>query len=614
MKKFLSTFLLCLSLCLSYNLPILAQEETEQNVSQESFNTINELARPSNSGKLYVSGTDLVNEKNQVVQLKGLSTHGIGWYPTYINQDFFTQMSNEWKCNVVRLAMYTQEYNGYCSNNRDLSRDDLKNLIKNGIQYAAKADMYVIVDFHFLNDVSYGLNLNSDQFKSEANEFFSSIASWVENNGYSDYVLYEICNEPNNGTSWSDVKEYADYIIPIIRNIDSKSVIIVGTPTWSQDVDTAANDPLSYSNIMYALHFYAATHTDWIRSKLTSAHNAGLPIFVSEYGLCDSSGSGSNDYSSSSSWMNLLDSYNISSCMWNISNKAETSSIILSSCTKSSNFTSDDLTETGKWFLNNVTNSREEMQAEVTLEGYSLSLSNQIGVNFYYSMNELAESEKVSVMVNGETLSLTKNSLGDYVGTYYLPIKNITDTLNAVVNINDEEYDSNTYTISQYADYILENYEVGSNEYTIVKSLLTYGYYAATYFDYNTSSLESIVDQIQTLNIKDFSEFKYTLLDSNDSVSFIGARLVLKSLPQLKLYFKGNDDFYVDEQKVTTITEGNYTVITIDNVSDLYTPYTITTDNFRLDYSVASYGYCASSKELSNLLYAMFAYYDLFVC
>ncbi len=61
--------------------------------------------------------------------------------------------------------------------------------------------------------------------------------------GYNN-VIYEICNEPNNGTSWKEIKSYAKSVISTIRKNDKKAVIVVGTPTWSQDVDQAAADPI----------------------------------------------------------------------------------------------------------------------------------------------------------------------------------------------------------------------------------------------------------------------------------------------------------------------------------------------------------------------------------
>lgn len=66
-----------------------------------------------------------------------------------------------------------------------------------------------------------------------------------------------------------DVKSYAEDVIPVIRKNAKDAIIIVGTPTWSQDVDLAAKDPITgQENICYTCHFYAATHKDNIRDKV----------------------------------------------------------------------------------------------------------------------------------------------------------------------------------------------------------------------------------------------------------------------------------------------------------------------------------------------------------
>ena len=136
--------------------------------------------------------------------------------------------------NVVRLAMYTEEYNGYCSGDAK-NRSDLKKLIKKGVKLAKKHKMYVIVDWHILSDG------NPNSHKKEAKAFFKEMSR--EFKGYNN-VIYEICNEPNNGTSWKEIKSYAKSVISTIRENDKKAVIVVGTPTWSQDVDQAAADPI----------------------------------------------------------------------------------------------------------------------------------------------------------------------------------------------------------------------------------------------------------------------------------------------------------------------------------------------------------------------------------
>ena len=272
------------------------------------------------------------------MQHKGISTHGLPWYPEYVNAACFRQFREEWGMNVVRLAMYTAEYGGYCTGG---NQDELKELIRDGVSCATDCGMYVIIDWHILSDG------NPNTYLEEAKEFFGEIAE-----EYAEYtnVIYEICNEPNGGVSWSDVKEYAEQIIEVIRGEDEDGLILVGTPNWCQYVEQAAADPITaYDNIMYTLHFYAATHTDSLRDAMTKAVEAGLPVFVSEYGICDASGNGAIDKEQADRWAELLDEYGISYVAWNLSNKAETSAILKSSCGKVSGFTLEDLSDSGKW-------------------------------------------------------------------------------------------------------------------------------------------------------------------------------------------------------------------------------------------------------------------------
>ena len=293
----------------------------------------------ASAGRLHVKGTKLVDKKGHEVQLRGVSTHGLSWYPQYVNDKCFAQLHDKWGANVVRLAMYTEEYNGYCSGDAK-NRSDLKKLIKKGVRLAKKHKMYVIVDWHILSDG------NPNSHKKEAKAFFREMSR--EFKGYNN-VIYEICNEPNNGTSWKEIKSYARSVISTIRKNDKKAVIVVGTPTWSQDVDQAAADPIKGDNIMYALHFYAATHKADLRNKMTAAINKGLPVFVTEYGICDASGNGAIDKKEADRWVQTMDEYGVSYIAWNLSNKQESSSIIKISCSKVSGFKKSDLSDEGKW-------------------------------------------------------------------------------------------------------------------------------------------------------------------------------------------------------------------------------------------------------------------------
>lgn len=319
-----------------------AVPETEQ-ITTEDGQEFTNLACPSVNGRLHVEGGKLCDEKGNEVQLRGVSTHGLAWFPQYVNSECFATLKS-WGANVIRLAMYTYENGGYCT---DGDQQQLKTLVENGVQYATDNDMYVIIDWHVLNEG------NPNRYSDRAREFFAEMAQkYASNNN----VIYEICNEPCNGATWDDVKFYASETIPSIRSYDKNAVILIGTPNWSQDIESAVNDPVTgYDNIMYTLHFYAATHKEDLQNKLKSAADAGLPIFVSEYGICDASGNGQIDVESANNWINLLDSYGISYVCWNLSNKDESSAIIASSCDKTSGFTYEELSQEGQWLYGMLT-------------------------------------------------------------------------------------------------------------------------------------------------------------------------------------------------------------------------------------------------------------------
>ena len=231
--------------------------------------------------------------------------------------------------------MYSDPNVGYNTN--------LHKIVENGVEYATDAGLYVIIDWHILSDGNPNTN------KVAAIKFFKEMAEkYKENNN----VIYEICNEPNGDVQWErDIKPYAQDVIKEIREIDEDAIIVVGTPTWSQDVDVVAKSPINgYENIMYTLHFYAATHKDYLRQKLNTALNAGLPIFVTEFGICDASGNGAVDIEEANKWIDYLNSNNISWMCWNLSNKNESSSI-LKNTEKLSNWTKEELSEEGKWLL-----------------------------------------------------------------------------------------------------------------------------------------------------------------------------------------------------------------------------------------------------------------------
>lgn len=295
----------------------------------------------SQHGQLSVKNGQLVDKSGKGYQLRGMSTHGLTWFPEFVNESAFKTLRDDWNTNVVRLAMYVDEWgNGQCyMGNKSGSLE----LLEKGVDICIKLDMYVIIDWHVLNPG------DPSKYTNEVKSFFETVSK-----RYAKYpnVIYEICNEPNGGASWSgNIKPYAEKIIPVIRKNAPNSVIIVGTPTWSQEIDKPLSDPLNYKNVMYAFHFYAATHAG-LRSNVENCVAQGLPVFVSEFGTCDASGGGANDFNETQKWLSYFDKQGISYCNWSICNKDETCSVLRPGTSANGNWSESNLTENGKWMRN----------------------------------------------------------------------------------------------------------------------------------------------------------------------------------------------------------------------------------------------------------------------
>ncbi len=292
-----------------------------------------DTARPSVNGRVHVEGAQLVDAAGKAIQLRGVSTHGLTWYPDYINKGLFRQIADDWNCNLMRLAMYASIYGGE-------EREESYALMQKGIEAAVAADMYVLVDWHMLEKGDPNEEL------SEAMDFFQRITA-----EYADCpnLIFEICNEPNGSADWADVLRYAGQVIPVIRERIPEAVIVVGTPEYDRNLAAAVLRPLDFDNVMYVLHFYAATHHEGLRGELRAAVEAGLPVFISECGVSEASGDGRIDFASAAEWFSYLSAHQISYAVWSLSDKDESSAFFKPGFDPAGPIREQDLTLSGAW-------------------------------------------------------------------------------------------------------------------------------------------------------------------------------------------------------------------------------------------------------------------------
>lgn len=279
-------------------------------------------------GWLKVEGTQLVNQNNEPVVLNGMSFGWSCFHPRFYTSAATKWLHKDWQSTVVRAALGIEPEKGYL---QDSARS--KKLIKTVVDAAIEEGIYVIIDWH-----SHNINLE------EAKVFFKEMATLYS--GYPN-IIYEIFNEPDNET-WPEVKKYSTEIISIIRAIDSNNIILVGSPHWDQDVNLPAEDPIvGYKNLMYTLHFYAATHKQLLRDKADAAIAKGLPIFVSESAGMQATGNGAIDYAEWNKWIAWMDAKKISWVTWSVSDKDETCSVLNTTASDYGNWKNEDLKESG---------------------------------------------------------------------------------------------------------------------------------------------------------------------------------------------------------------------------------------------------------------------------
>lgn len=296
-------------------------------------------------GQLKVVGTQLLDQNDQPVQLKGVSSMWLNWetHGYQSSEDGLAYMRDHWKVSVIRAAMGTEQSGGYLTDPKAMFRK-----VNSVVRNALKAGVYVLVDWHTEQAVAQ---------ESQAVAFFSDMASKF---GSYPNVIWETYNEPVRFV-WSDpdpntptIKKYHEAVVKAIRAEDPDNLIILGTPNWSQKVDEAAADPVAGTNLLYTLHFYSCTHFEWLRTLGDKALAAGVALFVTEFGATDADGGLANSDPArdhyyvcpdeANLWFDWMAKNNISGVAWKLDTCSDASCILTGKAPMGGPWTDDVLT------------------------------------------------------------------------------------------------------------------------------------------------------------------------------------------------------------------------------------------------------------------------------
>ena len=241
------------------------------------------------------------------------------------------------------------------------------------------------------------------------------------------------------------------------------------------------------------------------------------------------------------------------------------------------------------------------------LYGYTLSLAGDIGVNFWMELDGRYDYPENYMLftVNNRTQKVLVSEAERAQGSPRYRIfscgvaaKEMTDKVTAQFYLYDgtpvgSEY---TYTVREYANYILTHDSYSQKAKTVVKEMLNYGACSQTYFNYRTSSLANSVlpesercPSIASPNGIGYKTDGYGILIP-ERVS-----LSLDSTITLKLYFNSKDvdgfEFKRNGRTLTTSRSGEYTVVHVDRIPAIDIHSAVEVDVYRNNIKIGEFGY-----------------------
>lgn len=278
--------------------------------------------------------------------------------------------------------------------------------------------------------------------------------------------------------------------------------------------------------------------------------------------------------------------------------------------------------------------------------GHSLSLSGNIGVNYYVTLSDAVENNLdgyiMKFYVGSETSprATVGASAATRQGDYFIfPVEVFAKEMTA--NIRAELVETATgvviftdnYTVRDYAASILEDNSGYTQETKVlVINMIEYGAAAQNRLGYNTADLANNLTgyegtfstTYQRPSMEGLPAFE-TPVSNSENVSFYGAGMILRTQPFVRLYFRVADGadltFYVGEDAVTSVAAGTgYVYIDLPSLAPkaFGNVYTISVSDsgseaMSFTYSARNYfssAYASGDSTWSVLASAMEGYYQ----
>ncbi len=284
-----------------------------------------------------------------------------------------------------------------------------------------------------------------------------------------------------------------------------------------------------------------------------------------------------------------------------------------------------------------LNNAAAALEQKVSLAGYTAELADYVGLNYYLNISDELKAQSPSVKFTfgdaepqivtfDKAVYVTTDDFTGYKFTAKLDPKNMTDTVTAEVYVGDEKVSTTaatmkklSTTIKAYADTIIANADSKYSDKAIAaaKTMLNYGGYSQTLFNYNTDALANASldsTDVSSVTADTLTNYVPKKTGSDNTAKFTGYNLYLDSLTSMRFYYTGDVKVSSNAENFTTGTSGNKNYVEIAGITpvNLLNGYDVTIGGMTIHASPASYAHTAltksSDENLQNAMKAMILY------
>ena len=259
------------------------------------------------------------------------------------------------------------------------------------------------------------------------------------------------------------------------------------------------------------------------------------------------------------------------------------------------------------------------------LDGYSLSLDGNIGVNFFMELDKSVIADenaymkfrlpngKTSVVLVGDAKQQTVGGTTYYVFSCEVAAKEMNETITAQIITSDKKGEIYEYSVADYIQYIRDNpTEFDEKTLSLVNAMAGYGDYAKAYFNNENLDANTEMDAVTADTLASFD--KQISGDLPEGITYYGSSLLLESNTTVRHYFKVAEGTDASTLNFSGSKSGYY-YIDIPNISaeKLGTIQNVTIGNCTISYSPMSYAYAVlssknTSESLKNLVKSLYLY------